>query len=247
VNSGTLPFSYIQRHNNAVMRILVIDDDKDIRDFLKHVLQAECFVVDTAADGEEGSFLARSHDYDLIVLDNVLPKKKGAEVCREIRKAGKHTPIIILSVQSEIEDKASLIDCGADDYLIKPFAYRELQSRMRALMRRPKVLAPPVLRVDNLTLNTLSQKVKRGRQDIYLTRKEFALTSYLMRNLGTVVSRGMLMEHVWNDDVDPFSNTIEAHVANLRKKIDDGSKHKLIRTVPGRGYAIEPRGRRIFS
>ncbi len=247
MNSSTLPFSYIQRHNNVVMKILIIDDDKDIRDFLKHNLQAECFVVDTAADGEEGSYMARSHDYGLIILDNIMPKKRGTEVCREVRKAGKHTPILILSVQSEIEDKASLIDAGADDYLIKPFAYRELQSRVRALMRRPQAIASPTLKVDDLTLDTLRQKVRRGKHDIYLTRKEFALTSYLMRNLGTVVSRGMLMEHVWNEDIDPFSNTIEAHIANLRKKIDSTTKHKLIHTVPGRGYKIEPRGRKIFT
>jgi DNA-binding response OmpR family regulator len=229
------------------MRLLVVDDDKEIREFLKGNLQSESFSVDTAADGEEGSFMGRTHDYDAIVLDNVMPKKTGFEVCRDIRQAGKNTPIIILSVQSEIEDKVDLINGGADDYLTKPFAYRELQSRLRAVMRRPSTVVHPIMTVDNLTLDTLRQKVTRGKKEIYLTRKEFALTEYLMRHHGTVVSRGMLMEHVWNDDLDPFSNTIEAHILNLRKKLDTNPRRRLIHTIPGRGYKIESLGRSIFN
>lgn len=229
------------------MRILVADDDKEIRDFLKTSLQAECFIVDTAADGEEGSYLARTHDYDVLVVDNIMPKKSGFELCQEVRKHGKKTPIIILSVQSEVDDKVNLLNAGADDYLAKPFSYRELQSRIRALMRRPQNLTHPVLRVDDLILDTTQQKVRRGTKEVYLTRKEFALTEYLMRNSGAVVSRGMLMEHVWNDEIDPFSNTIEAHILNLRKKIDAISKRKLIHTVPGRGYKIESIGRAVFN
>lgn len=229
------------------MRILVVDDEKEIRESLKASLQAESFVVDVATNGEEGSYLARTHEYDAIILDNVMPKKSGFEVCQDIRKAGKDTPIIVLSVQSEVEDKVDLINEGADDYLTKPFAYRELQSRLRALLRRPKQILKQILAIDDLELDTTKQKVKRGRKDIYLTRKEFALMEYLMRNCGAVVSRGMLMEHVWNDDIDPFSNTIEAHILNLRKKIDAGTKRKLIHTVPGRGYKIDSVGRTIFS
>lgn len=229
------------------MRILVVDDDKEIREFLKANLQAECFVVDTAADGEEGSYLGRTHEYDVIILDNILPKKNGFEVCHDIRQAGKTVPIIILSVQSDVEDKVDLINAGADDYLTKPFAYRELQSRLRALLRRPVSITPPVLKIDDLTLDVLQQKVRRGKKEIYLTRKEFALAEYLMRHSGSVVSRGMLMEHVWNDDIDPFSNTIEAHILNLRKKIDSNAKRRLIHTVPGRGYKIESIGKKIFN
>lgn len=229
------------------MRLLVVDDDREIREFLKTNLQSECFVVDTAADGEEGSFLGRTHDYAAIVLDNIMPKKNGFEVCREIRQAGKNTPIIMLSVQSEIEDKVDLINIGADDYVTKPFAYRELQSRLRAVMRRPPVVAHPSIKVDDLTMDILEQRVTRGKKEIYLTRKEFALAEYLMRNSGTVVSRGMLMEHVWNDNIDPFSNTIEAHILNLRKKMDSDPKRRLIHTVPGRGYKVESRGKRIFN
>lgn len=229
------------------MRILVADDDREIRESLKANLQAECFIVDTAADGEEGSYLARTHSYDLLIIDNVMPRKSGYELCQEVRKHGKKMPIIVLSVQTGVDDKVELLNAGADDYLAKPFSYRELQSRIRAIMRRPHELSRPVLRVDDLILDTAKQRVRRGVKDVYLTRKEFALTEYLMRHSGAVVSRGMLMEHVWNDEIDPFSNTIEAHILNLRKKIDRISKKKLIHTVPGRGYKIESIGRAVFN
>lgn len=229
------------------MRILVIEDDRDLRGSLKAHFQAETFAVDTAADGEEGSYLARSHEYDAILLDNVLPKKNGLDVCKEIRQSGKHTPIIVLSVKSSVDDKIELLNAGADDYVTKPFSYNELKSRVHALLRRPRTLMPPLLKVDDLILDTLEQRVRRGKKEIYLTRKEFALAEYLLRNRGTVVSRAMLMEHVWNSEIDPFSNTIEAHILNLRKKIDLGAKKKLIHTVPGRGYKIEVPGKTIFT
>lgn len=229
------------------MRILVIEDDRELRGALKAHLRAECFAVDTAADGEEGSFLARTQKYDLILLDSVLPKKNGAEVCRDIRQSGVHTPILVLSIRSTAEDKVTLLNTGVDDYLAKPFSYDELKSRVHALLRRPTVLMPPLLKVDDLTLDTLEQRVRRGKKEIYLTRKEFALAEYMLRNRGTVVSRGMLMEHVWNSEIDPFSNTIEAHILNLRKKIDAGTKKKLIHTVPGRGYKIEAPGKTVFT
>jgi DNA-binding response OmpR family regulator len=221
------------------MRLLIVDDERDIREFLKANLQTECFAVDTAGDGEEGSFMARTRDYDVILLDNVMPKKNGKEVCRDIRAAGKTTPIIMLSVQADVDDKVSLLDAGADDYLEKPFSFRELRSRIQALMRRPKDLMKPVLSVDDLILDTVSKRVRRGGREIYLTRKEFALTEFMLRHCGLVVSRGMLMEHVWDDEIDAFSNTIEAHMANLRKKIDRATRRKLIHTVPGRGYKID--------
>jgi two-component system, OmpR family, response regulator len=229
------------------MRILVVDDDRDIREFLKSNLEADCFVVDTTGDGEEGSYMGRVHDYDLILLDYILPKKTGYTVCRDIRAAGKATPIIILSVQCETDDKVDLLNAGADDYLVKPFSYEELRSRIRAIMRRPPSLMTPVLSVSDLVLDTARQKVRRAGKEIYLTRKEFALLEYLLRNSGTVISRGALLEHVWDESVDPFSNTVEAHILNLRKKIDKKARKKLIHTVPGRGYKIDPHGQPAYN
>ncbi len=229
------------------MRILVIDDDKDIREFLKASLTAESFAVDTAGDGEEGSYMARVHEYDLIILDNIMPRKNGAEVCKNIRSIGKSTPIIILSVQSETDDKINLLNIGADDYITKPFSYKELRSRIYAILRRPPTVTSPILKVDDLALDIMNQKAIRGKREIYLTRKEFALTEFLMRNASKTVSRGKLMEHVWNDRIDPFSNTLEAHILNLRKKIDKTSKNKLIHTIPGRGYKIGTSNSTIFT
>jgi DNA-binding response OmpR family regulator len=221
------------------MRILVVDDDKDIREFLKKNLETECFAVDTAGDGEEGSYLARVNEYDLILLDNIMPKKSGLQVCTDIRSSGKHSPILILSVETNVDDKVNFLNAGADDYLSKPFSYKELRSRIRALLRRPAEVKSSKLRVDNLVLDTLNQTAKRGDRSIYLTRKEYALVEYLMRNSGIVLSRGDLLDHVWGEEVDPFSNTIEAHILNLRKKIDRNTKSKLIQTIPGRGYKID--------
>lgn len=221
------------------MRILVIEDEKKIADLLKTALKAECFVVDMAEDGEKGSFLARTNDYDLIILDNILPSKEGLVVCREVRGSGKNTPILILSVKSETGTKIDLLNAGADDYLTKPFSFEELLARVRALLRRPKHIEDEILRIDDLTLDTKRQTVKRGRNEIYLTRKEFMLLEYLMKNRGIVLSRGMIMEHVWDMTVDPFSNTIESHILSLRRKIDPHGKRKFIKTVPGRGYKID--------
>ncbi len=221
------------------MRILVVDDDKETRDFLKKNLEIESFVVDTAGDGEEGSYMGRMHPYDLILLDNIMPKKNGTDVCKEIRSSGKTMPILILSIDADIAKKVSLLNIGADDYVTKPFSYVELSSRIRALLRRPSTIILPILKTGDLTLDSMNQRVRRGSHEIYLTRKEFALAEYLMRNSGNVVSRASLLEHVWSDDIDPFSNTIESHILNLRKKIDTPHRRKLIHTIPGRGYKID--------
>jgi len=221
------------------MRILVIEDEKEISDFLKNNLEADCFAVDVAADGEQGSFLARTTPYDLIILDYMLPKKTGNQVCKDIREHKTQTPILMLSVKNEVEDKVNLLNEGADDYLSKPFAYSELLARIRALLRRPGTLHEDTLRFDDLILDIPRQSVRRGAQEIYLTRKEFMLLEYLMRNQGIVLSRAMIMEHVWDMNADPFSNTIETHILSLRKKLHTPKHHKLIRTLPGRGYKIE--------
>jgi DNA-binding response OmpR family regulator len=223
------------------MRILVVEDDDDIRTVLKLSLEAELFNVDTASDGETGSYMARTNDYDLVILDFMMPKKDGKAVCREIREAGKTMPIIMLTVRSTTEAKVELLNAGADDYLTKPFSFQELKARVNALMRRPQQIKGNNLEIADLVVDTLRHRVTRGGKELYLTRKEFSLLEYLLRHQGIVVSRGMIMEHVWDAEGDPFSNTIEAHILNLRKKIDgnSSSKKKLIHTIPGRGYTIE--------
>ncbi len=220
------------------MRILIVEDDKDTADFLKHSLEAEMFSVDTSFDGEEGSYLARTNDYDLVILDHGLPRKSGAEVCNEIRATGKTMPILMLTVKSELSTKVETLTLGADDYVTKPFHFDEILARIRALLRRPKQLSAEVLRVGDLEIDSNKYLVKRSGTEIYLTRKEFQLLEYLMQNHGNVVTRGMIMEHVWDRQGDLFSNTIETHILNLRKKIDSRSERKLIQTIPGRGYKI---------
>lgn len=220
------------------MKILVVEDEKGIRESIKSSLEGEYFSVDVAEDGEAGSILARSNDYDLIILDYILPKKLGLEICREIRSRKKTVPIIILSVMSEPHKKVTMLNCGADDYLTKPFSFEELLARIRALLRRPAEIKSEILKINNLILNTIQHVVTLNGQEVYLTRKEFELLEYLMRNQGKVLSRGVLMEHVWDMNADPFSNTIETHILNLRRKIDIDSENKLIHTLPGSGYRM---------
>jgi DNA-binding response OmpR family regulator len=220
------------------MRILVIEDEKHIQNILKAGLESEYFVVDLADNGHDGSYHARTNDYDLVILDNILPKKDGLTVCREIRRAEKTVPILVLSVKSETNTRVDMLDAGADDYLMKPFAMSELLARIRALLRRPNKIENEILVVDNLELDSRKNTVKRGDEEIYLTKKEFILLEYLMKNKGETLSRAMIMEHVWDMNVDPFSNTIESHILSLRRKIDRDRSKKLIRTVPRTGYKI---------
>lgn len=220
------------------MRILVIEDEEKISHFLRDSFEAEFFAVDIAEDGERGSYFARNNEYDLVVLDNMLPKKDGLQVCEEIRAAGKTMPILVVSVKTDAMDKVDLLNAGADDYLAKPFVLEELLARARALMRRPVSIESDILTVEDITLDTTSGTAKRGDRDLALTRKEYMLLQYLMRNEGIVLSRGMILEHVWDMSVDIFSNTIESHILSLRKKLDDMGRDRLIQTVSGRGYRI---------
>lgn len=205
-------------------------------------LRKECFAVDTAADGTEASYMARTNEYDIILLDNMLPEKQGSTVCMEIRRAGKNVPILMLSVLSDSWQKVMLLNAGADDYLIKPYSFDELMARVRALLRRPKEILGDVITIGDLTVNLKQQSVKRGERNIYLTRKQFMLLAYLVRNEGSVLSRAMILEHVWDVGSDLFSNTIESHIRGLRKKLNANGEIELIHTVPGRGYrfGIEP-------
>ncbi len=220
------------------MRILLVEDEPKIANFIKQSLEAEYFAVDVAEDGEQGSHLAHINEYDLIILDNLLPKKEGIEVLREVRTSGITTPILILSVTNEALKKVDLLNTGADDYLTKPFVLSELLARVRALLRRPKPIESDMFTIGDLVLDAKKYTVRRGKKDIYLTRKEFMLLHYLMQNEGTVLSRGMILEHVWDMNTDIFSNTIESHMLSLRKKIGDSGKSRIIQTVPSRGYKI---------
>jgi DNA-binding response OmpR family regulator len=221
------------------MRILLIDDDRRLAAFIKEGLKAEHCTVDVAYDGERGSYFARTNDYDLAILDNILPGKDGLEICRELRGAGKSTRVMMLTVQSEIPRKVEAFNNGVDDYLTKPFSIEELMARVHALLRRPGGIVEDVLFAGDVSVDVLGYQVKRAGKNVALTRKEFELLEFLMRNKGRVVTRGMIMEHVWDINADPFSNTIETHILNLRKKLEAGRKSKLISTIPGRGYRLE--------
>jgi DNA-binding response OmpR family regulator len=223
------------------VRILIIEDEPELQSMLKINLEDQGFFVDTALGGDKGSYLGRTNDYDAILLDYLLPEKQGDEICREIRDAGKTCPIIVVSVRGAVPDKVELLNMGADDYITKPFAFDELLARMRAVMRRPSNWQDTVLTLDNLVVDPIKYKAIRDDKELVLTRKEFALLEYLMRNKEAVVSRGAIMEHVWDLNGDIFSSTIETHILNLRKKIDTKGQLKLIHTISGRGYKIDLR------
>jgi two-component system, OmpR family, copper resistance phosphate regulon response regulator CusR len=220
------------------MKILIIDDEPTIVQFLKDGLEANMYVVESAADGERGAFLARTGAYDLIILDYMLPKLSGSEVLAEIRQDKKDTPILILTVKVELRDKEELFRLGADDYLTKPFLFDELLLHVRALLKRPAKIEGELYKVDNLTLDTRTKIIRRGSKEIYLTRREFALLEYLMVNRNKIVSRNQILEHVWDYNADPFSNSVETHLASLRKKLNQGKNRNLIHTFTGRGYKL---------
>jgi len=220
------------------MRILVIEDEKKIADFIKRGLKEEGYAIDVAYDGEEGHFLAKTNDYDIILLDLMLPKIDGLALCKMLRKEGSATPIIMLTAKTTVEDKVTGLDTGADDYLTKPFAFEELLARIRAILRKKDAKTVNVLKVDDLTLDLLSHKVVRSGKEINLTTKEYALLEYLMRNAETIVTRTMISEHVWDVDFDTFTNVIDVYINYLRNKIDSGFEKKLIHTIRGRGYVL---------
>jgi len=221
------------------MKILIIEDDIDISKFLKMSLESEFFVVDECVDGAKGSFLARTNEYDLIVVDYSLPTQNGDEVVREIREDGKNMPIIMLTVNSETKNKVDLFKIGVDDYLTKPFVFEELLARIRALLRRPAKIEMPVNSIGDLIIDESRHKVWRGSKEIYLTKKEFCLLKYLLQNQGKPMSRAMIMEHVWEAEIDPFSNTVESHILKLRKKINVAKRPNLIYNISGHGYKLD--------
>lgn len=215
-----------------------MEDDKIFADSLKANLQSEYFVVDVAGDGERGLFCAMTNEYNVIILDKILPKKDGLEVCQEIRRNNRTTPIIMLSIKSEVPIKVDLLNAGADDYMTKPFSFEELLARVKAILRRPARIQGEVLKVGDLILDSQKCQVTKNRKAVHLTRKEFNLLAYLMRNEGMVMSRGKILDNVWDMEADPFSNTIEMHILSLRRKLEMPKKEKIIHTVSGVGYKL---------
>lgn len=221
------------------MRVLVIEDEKKIANFIKRGLKEDGYLVDVAYDGEEGHFLATTEEYDLIVLDIMLPKLDGISLCRRLREEKIITPILMLTAKDTVRDKVIGLDSGANDYLTKPFAFEEFLARLRALLRNRDTYAVSKLQVGDLVLDLLTHKVSRSGKEIVLTTKEYALLEYLMRNAGTVVTRTMISEHVWDVNFDTYTNVIDVYINYLRNKIDRGHKNKLIHTVRGRGYVLK--------
>jgi heavy metal response regulator len=220
------------------MRILVIEDEKKIASFIKRGLKEEGHMVDVAYDGEEGYRLSGENDYDLILLDIMLPKRDGISLCRQLRDDGVTTPVLMLTAKDSVQDKVTGLDSGADDYLTKPFAFEELLARSRALMRKRSPITTK-LQIGDLVLDLISHRVTRAGKEIVLTMKEYALLEYLMRNAGSVVTRTMITEHVWDIDFDTSTNVIDVYINYLRNKIDSGQEKKLIHTVRGRGYLLK--------
>jgi heavy metal response regulator len=222
-----------------MMRILIIEDESKIAAFLKRGLKEEGYAVDVAADGEQGYFLASTQDCDLIILDLMLPGLDGLDLCRKLRAEGNEARILVLTARDKVNDKVQGLNAGADDYLTKPFAFEELLARVRALLRKRETGSPTKLQVADLTMDLLTHKVLRAGREIELTAREFALLEYLIRNVGAVVTRTMIAEHVWDVNFDTFTNVIDVYMSYLRNKIDRAFPDKLIRTVRGRGYVIK--------
>ena len=221
------------------MRVLVVEDETKVGSFIKRALEEESYAVDLCEDGAQGLDFALSGSYDVIVIDLMLPNLPGLEILRRIRKEKIHTPVLILTAQSKVDQKVKGLDAGADDYLTKPFAIDELLARVRVLLRRGTAEAPGILQVDDLILNPATREVTRDGQRIDLTLKEYALLEYFMRHAGRVLTRPMISEHVWDQDFDTFTNVIDVYVNYLRNKIDRGRSRKLIHTIRGSGYMLK--------
>ncbi|GAC1437471.1 MAG: response regulator transcription factor [Chloroflexota bacterium] len=220
------------------MRLLVIEDEPKLNRSLCRALREEAYAVDAATDGDQGEELATINDYDLIILDVLLPKKDGIAVCAALRAQGSKVPILMLTARDTVEDKVRGLDSGADDYLVKPFNMNELLARVRALLRRETVAKTTKLQVDSLVMDTTSHRVARGDAPIELTSKEYAVLEYFMRHPDQVLTRTMISEHVWDEEFDSFSNIIDVYIRRLRRKIDENFQPKLLHTIRGSGYLL---------
>ena len=220
------------------MRVLLVEDDRRIASFISKGLRENAYAVDTAQDGDEATYMASINPYDLFILDVNLPQKDGFAVCSELRGNGNAKPILMLTARDTVDDRVAGLDTGADDYLVKPFEFRELVARIRALLRRNNEIRSNTIMIADLDIDTVSQTVRREGDPIELTTKEYALLEFLALNKGRVVGREEISEHVWNEDFDPFSNLIEVYIKRLRRKIDEGRPMQLIHTRRGAGYIL---------
>lgn len=221
------------------MRVLLAEDDQRIANFIIKGLRENAYAVDAVINGEDALYQAAINTYDIIILDVMMPLKDGFEVCRELRKDGVKTPVLMLTARDAVADRISGLDYGADDYLTKPFEFGELLARLRALLRRSGEIRPPKIVVEDLEIDTMAQTVRRGGRVIALTTKEYTLLEYLAREQGKVVGREEIAEHVWDENFDVFSNLIEVYVNRLRSKIDEGFDVHLIHTKRGAGYILK--------
>jgi two-component system copper resistance phosphate regulon response regulator CusR len=220
------------------VRVLLVEDEIRVAAFITRGLREQAYAVDVAADGAQALYRAAVESYDLVILDVMLPVKDGYAVCRELRNSGCRTPILMLTARDAVDDRVAGLDAGADDYLVKPFDFKELLARLRALLRRTEELRPGVARVADLTLDTASHAVARSGRSVTLTAKEYALLEYLVINQNRVVGREQIAQHVWDENFDPLSNVIDVYIKRLRAKLDAGSPNKLIHTRRGEGYIL---------
>lgn len=223
------------------MRILLVEDEKKIASFIERGLKAHRYTVDIAADGENGLELAQVNPYDLIILDIMLPGKDGITVCKELRDQQIDSPVMMLTAKSSVSDKVHALNCGADDYLVKPFSFEEFTARVAALMRRTRKEKTAVLTVGGIVLDQLTHKVQKLDKEIILTPKEYSLLEYFMLNVDQVITRTMISEHVWNESFDSFSNIIDVFINSLRSKLDSDRKKSCIKTIRGVGYVLDGR------
>ncbi len=222
------------------MRLLVVEDEHKIANSIKKGLEQESYAVDVAFDGEAGYELASTEEFDVIILDLMLPKLDGIEICRRLREINIHIPILMLTAKAELDDKVNGLNAGADDYLPKPFAFTELLARIKALTRRPKQALTTTLEVEDLQLDTLSYNVLRSKKKVSLSKKEFSLLQYMMRHEGKILTKDQIINHVWDYDANILPNTVEVYIGYLRNKIDKPFKNypRLIHTIRGFGYKI---------
>jgi two-component system copper resistance phosphate regulon response regulator CusR len=223
------------------VRILLVEDESRVASFIAKGLREQTYAVDVARDGEQALYQAAVNPYDLIILDVMLPIKDGHTVCRELRSSGFGSPILMLTARGSVDDRVAGLDCGADDYLAKPFDFKELLARLRALLRRSKEIRPQVCRIADLTVNTASHAVTRGSKRLSLTAKEYALLEFLVLNANRVVGREQIAEHVWDENFDPFSNVIDVYIKRLRAKLGGAGGDRLIHTRRGEGYLLSDR------